>query len=159
MWAIPLKNKNSQTIADAFLKTLSTSKRSPLKLESDRGAEFYNSILQNFLKSKNIHHSSRFTDNGPSIAERVSHQSLLELNIKFKLRLRLGKIKKLLGITKKQPLIHQPKVKPPYCPSCKRKNWLRFDKGYYCKNCEYTINKQKYQIDKKSSQTRSIFFN
>ena len=26
---------------------------------------------------------------------------------------------------------------------------LEFDKGYYCKNCEYIINKQKYQIDKK----------
>ena len=33
--------------------------------------EFYNSIFQNFLRSKNIHHYSRFTDKGPSIAERV----------------------------------------------------------------------------------------
>ena len=41
-----------------------------MKLESDRGAEFYNSIFQNF-KNKNIHHYSRFTDKGPSIAERV----------------------------------------------------------------------------------------
>ena len=37
----------------------------------------------------------------------------------------------------------------PNCPSCKRINWLEFDKGYYCKNCEYIINKQKHQIDKK----------
>ena len=40
-------------------------------MESDRGAEFYNSIFQNFLKSENIQHYSRFTDKGPSIAERV----------------------------------------------------------------------------------------
>ena len=39
--------------------------------------------------------------------------------------------------------------KPPSCPSCKRNNWLDFDKGYYCTNCEYIINKQKHQIDKK----------
>ena len=50
---------------------------------------------------------------------------------------------------KKQPIIHQPKFKPPNCPSSKRKNWLEFDKGYYCQNCEYIINKQKHQIDKK----------
>ena len=27
--------------------------------------------------------------------------------------------------------------------------WLEFDKGFYCKNCEYIINKQRHQIDKK----------
>ena len=37
----------------------------------------------------------------------------------------------------------------PNCPSCKRHNWLEFDEGYYCNNCEYIINKQKHQIDKK----------
>ena len=43
---------------------------------------------------------------------------------------------------------NQPKHKPPNCPSCKRNNWLEFDKGYYCKNCEYNINKQKRLIVK-----------
>ena len=71
LWAIPLKNKYSQTITNDFSNILSTSKRKPLKIESDRGAEFYNSIFQNLLESKNIHHYSRFTDKGPSIAERV----------------------------------------------------------------------------------------
>ena len=71
LWAIPLKNKYSQTITNEFSNIITTSKRKPLKLESDRGAEFYNSIFQNFLKSKNIHHYSRYTDKGPSIAERV----------------------------------------------------------------------------------------
>ena len=71
LWAIPLKNKYSQSITNEFSNILTTSKRKRLKLESDRGTEFYNSIFQNFLKSKNIHHCSRFTDKGPSIAERV----------------------------------------------------------------------------------------
>ena len=71
LWAIPPKNKFSQTITNEFSNILTTSKRSPLKIESDRGTEFYNSIFQNFLKSKNIQHYSRFTDKGPSIAERV----------------------------------------------------------------------------------------
>ena len=71
LWAIPLRNKYSQTITNEFSKIITTSKRKPLKLESDRGTEFYNSIYQNFLKSKNIHHYSRFTDKSPPIAERV----------------------------------------------------------------------------------------
>ena len=48
----------------------------------------------------------------------------------------------------KQPIIQQSKFKPPNCPSCKQNNWLEFDKGYYCTNCENIINKQKHQIDK-----------
>ena len=71
LWAIPLKNNYSQTITNEFSNILTTSKRKPLKIESDRGTEFYNSIFQNFLKSKNSHHYSRYTDKGPSIAERV----------------------------------------------------------------------------------------
>ena len=39
LWAIPLKNKNSQKMPD-FSIILTTLKRSPNKLESDRGAEF-----------------------------------------------------------------------------------------------------------------------
>ena len=71
LWTTPLKNKYSKTITDEFWNFLKTSKRKLLKLESDGGSEFYNSIFQNFLKSKHIHHCSRLTDKGPSIAERV----------------------------------------------------------------------------------------
>ena len=71
LWAIPLKSKYSQTITNEFSNKLTKSKRKPLKIESDRGSEFYNSIFQNVLKSKNIQHYSRFTEKGPSIAERV----------------------------------------------------------------------------------------
>ena len=71
LWAIPLKNKYSQTITNEFSNILTKSKRKPLKIASDRRTEFYNSIFQNFIKNKNIKHYSRFTDKGPSIAERV----------------------------------------------------------------------------------------
>ena len=71
LWTIPLKNKYSQTITNEFSNILTTSKRKPPKIESDRGKEWYNSIFQNFLKSKKIQHYSRYTDKGPSIAERV----------------------------------------------------------------------------------------
>ena len=42
-----------------------------------------------------------------------------------------------------------PKNKPPNCPTCKRNSWLEIYKGYYCRNCEYIINKKKHQIDEK----------
>ena len=42
----------------------------PLNVKN-RGAELFNSIIQNFLKRKTIHYYSRFTDKRPSIAERV----------------------------------------------------------------------------------------
>ena len=71
LWAIPLENKYSQTITNEFSNILTTSKRKYLKLESDRRAQFYNSICQSFLKSGNLHYYSRYTDTGPSIAERL----------------------------------------------------------------------------------------
>ena len=42
----------------------------------------------------------------------------------------------------------QQKFELSNCPSCKQNTWLEFDKGYYCQNCEYIINKQKHEIDK-----------
>ena len=71
LWAKPLKNNYSKTVTDEFSNILSSSKRSPVKIQSDRGLEFYNSIFQNFLKTKNIHHHLRITDKGRSIAERM----------------------------------------------------------------------------------------
>ena len=69
--AISLENKNGKTITEDFSNVLTTSKRSPIKLGSDRGAEFYTSIFQNFLECKSKQPFSRFTDKGPSIAKRV----------------------------------------------------------------------------------------
>ena len=48
----------------------------------------------------------------------------------------------------KHPIIQK---RLPNCPSCKQNTWIEFDKVYYCTNCEYIINKQKHQIDKKNS--------
>ena len=80
MWAIPLKNNYSQTITNEISNILTTPKRKPIKIESDRSSEFFNCIFQNFLETKKIQHYSRFTDKGPSIAEIVTRtvRSLLK---------------------------------------------------------------------------------
>ena len=79
LWAIPLKNNYSQTITNEFSIVLTTSERKPLKIESDRGSELYNSFFQNFLKVKSIHNFSRFSYKGPSIAQRVIRTILDQL--------------------------------------------------------------------------------
>ena len=66
-----MKNKYSQTIVQEISNVLTKSKRSPLKLESDRGKEWYISLFQILWKVQNIHHFSRFSDKGPLIRERV----------------------------------------------------------------------------------------
>ena len=71
LWCIPFKNKYTQTFTNDFSNILTTSKRKHSKLESDRGTEIYNNKFQNFLNFKIILQYSRFTDKGPSIAERV----------------------------------------------------------------------------------------
>ena len=67
--AIPIKSKKSQAITQEFSNILTKSKRSPIKLELDRGAEWYNIIFQNFIKNKKNQYFSIFTDKSPSITE------------------------------------------------------------------------------------------
>ena len=65
------EKKNSQIVTQEISYILTTSKRSPLRLESDRGSEVFNNIFQNFSKFKNIQQYSSFTNKGPSICERL----------------------------------------------------------------------------------------
>ena len=52
---------------------------------------------------------------------------------------------------KKKPKIEQPKNNLPNCPSFEQNIWIELDRGYYCQNCEFNINKEKHQIDLKST--------
>ena len=60
---------------------------------------------------------------------------------------------------KKQTFQQQPMFEQPKFPNDRRDNWLEISKRRYCHNCEYIINKQEHQIDKRSSWTISSFFN
>ena len=71
-WTVPLKNKLAQAITESFSNNITNSKRKPNLIETDRGKEFYNNIFKKYLKQNNIYHYSRFTDKGPSIAERFN---------------------------------------------------------------------------------------
>ena len=71
-WTIPLKNKNAQTIKNSFENILTSSKRKPNLVESDRGKEFYNNIFQDFLNKNNIRLYSRNSSYGAVFAERFN---------------------------------------------------------------------------------------
>ena len=110
--AKPPKNKYSQIITNECSKHLATSKRKPLKIESDRCTEFFNIIFQKFLKTKSIHHYSRFTDEGPSIAERVI-RTIGNL-LKKKTIFLVGKaswIDELTSVTKKNNITNHHSIK------------------------------------------------
>ena len=71
-WTIPLKNKNAQTIKDSFENILTSSKRKPNLIETDRGKDFYNNIFQDFLNKNNINLYSRNSLYGAVFAERFN---------------------------------------------------------------------------------------
>ena len=52
-WAIPLKDKKGETVANAFKEIMKKSKRKPNKLWVDQGKEFYNQHMYNLFKFKN----------------------------------------------------------------------------------------------------------
>ena len=51
---LPLKNKNSTTIVNAFQKVLNKPDRKPNKIWADKGSEFYNSSFKKLLKDNVI---------------------------------------------------------------------------------------------------------
>jgi len=52
-WAIPLKDKTGTNVVSA-LRTI-FSERKPQVLQTDKGKEFTNKVVQNFLKRENVH--------------------------------------------------------------------------------------------------------
>ena len=71
-WTVLLKNKKAITINDSFENNLKSSKRKPNLIESDRGKEFYNNILQDFLNKDNIKLYSRNSLYGAVFAEKFN---------------------------------------------------------------------------------------
>ena len=71
-WTIPLKNKFSQTITEAFSEIIKSSNRKPNLLETDDGMEYVNKIFKEFLNNNKIKRYSRYTDKGAVFAERFN---------------------------------------------------------------------------------------
>jgi len=72
-WAIPIKNKGSKEMANAFKTLFDMSyPRQPLKLQTDAGKEFLNKDVQSFLKFKGIVHFVSNSDQKAAVVERFN---------------------------------------------------------------------------------------
>ena len=71
LWTHPLKSKNAQYVTNAMTHILNRSKRTPKKLFTDNGKEYYNASFQTLMKKNHIHHYSTFSPLKAFIAERV----------------------------------------------------------------------------------------
>ena len=52
-WVIPIKNKKTTSVVNAFQKIISKA-RKPNKIWVDQGREFYNNSFKDFLRINNI---------------------------------------------------------------------------------------------------------
>jgi hypothetical protein len=72
-WVVPVKRKNAEDMEAAFRKLLQmTHPRKPERLQSDKGKEFFNSRVRNFLAGNNIHHFASDSDFKAAIVERFN---------------------------------------------------------------------------------------
>ncbi|RLA19857.1 MAG: hypothetical protein DRQ56_04475 [Gammaproteobacteria bacterium] len=72
-WAVPIKNKKPETVAEAFKQIIKTSNRKPWRLYTDKGLEFRGMVFQNFLQANDIQYiSSESPDVKAAVAERYN---------------------------------------------------------------------------------------
>lgn len=70
-WVVPMKKKTGPEQKRAFESILKEG-RKPLRLQTDKGSEFYKKTFQEYLKQKRINHFSTQSDTKASIAERFN---------------------------------------------------------------------------------------
>ena len=69
-WVIPIKDKKSTSIVNAFKKIVSKGQRKPNKIWFDQGSKFYNQSFKDFLKINNIEIYSTYNERKSVVAER-----------------------------------------------------------------------------------------
>ncbi len=71
-WVEPLHRKSSDNIVRAFERIFAKDKRVPKRLQTDKGTEFLNKPVQQFLKKHNVHFFTTETEMKASIVERFN---------------------------------------------------------------------------------------
>ena len=68
-WAVALKSTKGEEMVQALISVLSTT-TPPKKLRTDKGSEFYNKAVRNFLKEKRVTHFYSLNEKKANVAER-----------------------------------------------------------------------------------------
>ena len=71
-WSIPLMDKTGKAITNAFDSIIQTSNRKPEKLWVDQGSEFFNRVMDQWLKSNNIKRYNTFNEGKAVVIERFN---------------------------------------------------------------------------------------
>ena len=71
-WSVPLKDKMSKTVLDAFQYIVKTSNRKPMYIWVDEGKEFHNKNMTAWLKNENTTRYSTHGEHKSAIAERFN---------------------------------------------------------------------------------------
>ena len=72
-WAIPLKTKSGPALLEALKLLLEKSHpRKPNRMQTDKGKEFMNALVQDFLKENAIHHFTSESDQKAAMVERFN---------------------------------------------------------------------------------------
>ena len=71
-WVEPLANKSGSEILDALKRILARSQRKPQRLQTDKGSEFLNSRVQQFLRAQNIAFFTTNSEMKAAIVERFN---------------------------------------------------------------------------------------
>jgi hypothetical protein len=71
-WVVKMKNKNSASSVSAFKTILKVSKRKPLKIQADKGSEFFNKEFKKLCYDNKIHLYSTFSELKACIVERFN---------------------------------------------------------------------------------------
>lgn len=72
-YVVPLKNKKPNSVINALKEIFQSSK--PQKLQTDKGKEFFNGAMKQFLRQQNVHHYASHGDTKCSVVERF-HRTL-----------------------------------------------------------------------------------
>ena len=70
-WVIPLKDKNTITITNAFQKILDESNRQRNEISADKGSEFYNISMKSWLEKNGIQMYSIHIEGKSVVAKRL----------------------------------------------------------------------------------------
>ena len=71
-WVEPLKNKQADTVLEAFKKIINSGERKPFRLQSDQGTEFINKKFKNYLDDIDVQHYYVNSELKASVVERFN---------------------------------------------------------------------------------------
>ncbi|GBN95873.1 Putative uncharacterized transposon-derived protein F54H12.3 [Araneus ventricosus] len=80
-WPIPLKDKTGQSILTGFKKMFKEQK--PQLLQTDKGTEFKNRLVQNYLKKMNVHFFTTNNETKASVVERFHRTPMSKMTRYF----------------------------------------------------------------------------